>query len=73
MLKFICSCAGSFIGRAVGEMIAPGAGGEIGARIGSMAGGSYGSIASDPANWAEGIAYKADCIRTLGFDPTDFL
>ena len=54
-------------------MIAPGAGGEIGARIGSMAGGSYGSIASDPANWAEGIAYKADCIRTLGFDPTDFL
>ena len=73
MLKFICSCAGSFIGRAVGEMIASGAGGEIRARIGSMAGGSYGSIASDPANWAEGIAYKADCIRTLGFDPTDFL
>lgn len=73
MLKLICRTAGSLIGRTVGDMICPGPGGEIGAKIGRMVGGSYGDIASDPANWAEGIAYKADCIRSFGFDPIDFL
>ena len=72
MLKLICGIAGSFLGRAVGDMICPGIGGQIGAQLGTFAGGSYGNIASDPANWAAGLAYKAECIETLGFDPTDF-
>lgn len=75
IVKSFCNYGLGFVGECVGNLVAPGVGGQIGKQIGKgiarAMGPEISDIYNDPNSWAEGIAYKAECIREYGFDPTD--
>lgn len=73
LVKLISKTVAKHLCGAVGDMIFPGVGGVIGRTIGNAIGGAYGDIASDPQNWADGLAIKNELFDTLGYDPFDFL
>lgn len=73
MLGIVCRNVGNFLGRAIGDMIVPGLGGQIGAQIGTFLGNAYAGIAGDPTAWADGISFEAECLRDSGIDPLNFL
>lgn len=73
MLGFVCRTIGNTFGRAVGDMICPGVGGEIGGKIGTWLGNAYAGIAGDPTAWTEGLSFEAECIENLGSGPLNIL
>lgn len=72
IIKKTCQYVGSAIGAFINPVFGKEVGGIVGRFIGSLLdNGAIEDVFTDPNNWREGMAIKAEYIRELGWDPFD--